>query len=152
MRGPIARGVIAVMPMESLGFHGACLSHVGRVREHNEDALVIAGLMVFGTSMPEPIECALRHGTSWGIAVADGMGGASAGEVASRKTVEAFAGLTTWSMVNVTELLKRLNDQFYELGRQDPALTGMGSAVAGLCCGIDGSFAFNVGVTKQESQ
>ncbi len=70
----------------------ACLSDVGRVRKANEDAFVVADLTE-AEIFDEPIEMEdLRirmHG--YLFAVADGLGGAQAGEVASRMAVGQLA-------------------------------------------------------------
>ena len=63
---------------------------IGRAREHNEDAFVAAD---FATLAPlAPLPAALRFGATGAgplLMVADGMGGAAAGEVASAMAVSA---------------------------------------------------------------
>ncbi len=66
-------------------------SDVGAVRKNNEDAFVIADLMVSAPihSMSKPIELAVgTRGVL--LAVSDGMGGAQAGEVASALTLHCL--------------------------------------------------------------
>jgi serine/threonine protein phosphatase PrpC len=67
----------------------ACLTDKGRVRPGNEDAFVIADLDAGEiTSTPGELLTPAIDKSDLLIAVADGMGGAQAGEVASRLAVE----------------------------------------------------------------
>jgi serine/threonine protein phosphatase PrpC len=61
---------------------------VGRTREHNEDAFLVAELATGHSSLDDRLErhVATGHGTLF--MVADGMGGAAAGEIASAMAVE----------------------------------------------------------------
>jgi protein phosphatase len=75
-------------PPGAIVFHAFAHSDVGRTREHNEDAFVVADL-----ARGEPLhfdhvrtERASSRGTLF--MVADGMGGAAAGEIASEMAVE----------------------------------------------------------------
>lgn len=84
-------------------------SHEGRVRDHNEDR-ALAGPDV--------------------IAVADGMGGASAGEVAADMAVERVASLG--APVTGTELadaIERANAEIFAAAGADPAKAGMGTTI-----------------------
>lgn len=65
---------------ECLGAH--LISDVGKKREHNEDSCILC--------VPEDPALCQEHGLLF--AVADGMGGASAGERASRLALEIIAG------------------------------------------------------------
>lgn len=93
----------------------AARSHVGLLREGNEDALYAGpGL----------------------LAIADGMGGHVAGEVASSVVIDTMAGLDT---TGAGELLRRLdsavraaNDRLRDLVRRDPRLDGMGTTLTAL--------------------
>src|SRR3982750_4728571 len=65
---------------------------VGRTREHNEDAFVVADLSTNNPTLQTEVR---RHtlgpkGTLF--MVADGMGGAAAGEIASAMAVEVVLG------------------------------------------------------------
>lgn len=91
-------------------------SHQGRVRDHNEDAL-LAGPDVF--------------------AVADGMGGHAGGEVASALAVAGLAALDGLlgapdPAATVVEALRRANTAILARSRAQPGLAGMGTTVAGI--------------------
>jgi len=77
-----------ITPPGAVAFHVFAHSDVGRTREHNEDAFVVADL-----ARGEPLhfdhlrsERVSERGTLF--MVADGMGGAAAGEIASEMAVE----------------------------------------------------------------
>ncbi|MFL6151464.1 MAG: PP2C family protein-serine/threonine phosphatase [Ornithinibacter sp.] len=87
---------------------------VGRVRDHNEDALLDEGLV---------------------FAVADGMGGHAAGEVASRIAIEALAHLVDHPPSregDVVAALREANDGILRSQERDPGQRGMGTTVTGL--------------------
>ncbi len=87
------------------------LSDVGRQREANEDSYVVAS----------PV-----------FVVADGMGGAQAGEVASRTAAEVFEqpddeGGTPEEWLS--RLTREANRRIYELARNDSSRRGMGTTL-----------------------
>jgi PPM family protein phosphatase len=98
---------VAVAVIEEVG-----LTDVGRQRQSNEDSFVEA----------PPL-----------FAVADGMGGARAGEVASRMAVEAFAdsgGVGDEPEARLAEIARAANRRIYELARSDPgSYRGMGTTL-----------------------
>ncbi len=107
---------------------------VGRVRDHNEDSLIADG-MVF--------------------AVADGMGGHAAGEVASRIAVEALATLVEHPPTrteDVADVLREANDGILRSQERDPEQRGMGTTVAGLTVvdagGREHWVVFNIGDSR----
>jgi protein phosphatase len=108
-------------------------THQGRVRDHNEDAL-LAGPHVF--------------------AVADGMGGHAGGEVASAIAVAGLAELGDLHAVEdptarLTEALDRINDEIRRRARQDGAVAGMGTTVAGIARLSGGRLlVFNLGDSR----
>ena len=84
---------------------------VGRQRDVNEDALVL-----------EPPF----------FAVADGMGGAKAGEVASSMAADAFAGESDSgepAEAQLTRILREANRRIYERAATDDSHRGMGTTV-----------------------
>jgi PPM family protein phosphatase len=88
----------------------AVRTDTGRQRNANEDSLFTAAPL---------------------FVVADGMGGAQAGEVASKAAAESFAqGLPEAPPERVLEeTIEGANRTIYELARKDPSLAGMGTTI-----------------------
>ena len=87
-------------------------THVGKVRHNNEDSLIVIEPETF--------------------VVADGMGGASAGEVASRMLVETVKNFLTnspapWDETILAQAVTRANDDIWNLSRQNEDYRGMGT-------------------------
>lgn len=93
---------------------GAC-TDVGRLRQSNEDALLLA----------EPV-----------FAVADGMGGARAGEVASAMAVAALHGFAGGEQ-DLAVAIEEVNRRIHAAAQGDAALHGMGTTITAAM--IDGS-------------
>jgi PPM family protein phosphatase len=94
------------------------LSHVGVVRDGNEDSL-FAGHQL--------------------LAVADGVGGSAYGEVASATTLSVFAPLNDLPPESIDDPLAALrgavttaNDRLREMTEHDPKLAGMGTTLTAL--------------------
>jgi protein phosphatase len=85
----------------------AGLSHPGRRRRRNEDAFVVS----------PPL-----------FAVADGMGGARAGEIASRLAAAAVRE-EEGDRVDVTEVIREANRRVFERARDDASASGMGTTM-----------------------
>jgi PPM family protein phosphatase len=95
------------------------LTDVGRQRSANEDALFEAG----DTQL---------------FAVADGMGGARAGEVAAKAAVEELDELPRSGTVGERELaavVEQANRRIYELSQGDESLAGMGTTMTAVSVG-----------------
>ena len=93
------------------------LSHVGRHRQGNEDSYFMAA----------PV-----------YAVADGMGGAQASEVASRIAVEAFESTHaagTGPEALLAEIARVANHRIHELARSDQSRAGMGTTLSAVMVG-----------------
>jgi PPM family protein phosphatase len=132
----------------------AGMSHVGRVRPNNEDHYLV---IRFGRSMhtllsnlPPGFVPDQAEETGIGMAVADGMGGIAAGEVASRMALSTLVNLclTTpdWFlrlgdreieivMERMADRFRRIADVLAEQGRRDPTLEGMGTTMT-LACSV----------------
>ena len=90
-------------------------THVGRVREGNEDSLFPADS---GTSDGPVI-----------LMVADGMGGAVAGEVASSVAVEADSAQPADDETSPEDRVVAANRAVIDATREDPSLAGMGTTM-----------------------
>jgi protein phosphatase len=97
----------------------ADITNTGRVRRNNEDSYIVE----------PPL-----------FVLADGMGGAQAGEVASRLTIEAFAPFpaTGGPEDRLRGAISEANRRVVERGRNDPKTAGMGSTVTAAL--VDGEF------------
>lgn len=124
------------------------LSDQGKVRTNNEDTFFVARfdrtMRSLLTNLPDGDYPAVSTETSYGMLVADGMGGHAAGEVASRTAVRILLDLVLqtpdWIMQLDDHLMKeifRLTDQrvreiqdnLAEQARVDPDLSGMGTTL-----------------------
>jgi|SRR5208283_3518580 len=123
----------------------AQLSDTGRERDHNEDFL--------GYVQPETAEEARSRG--WILALADGVGGQDAGEIASHAAVEhVLAGFRAARPGEpLTALLPRLvrsaNQHVYELGRSSsPGGTSMASTFVACALRYDRAVVAHAGDSR----
>jgi serine/threonine protein phosphatase PrpC len=88
----------------------AAVTDPGRTRRHNEDAYVIE----------PPL-----------FAIADGMGGAQAGEVASRLATAALkeGGANGGGERRIADLIQEANRRVYDRSSSDPNTSGMGTTI-----------------------
>ncbi len=114
-------------------------SDLGRTREHNEDSFLVADLTAQKASLlPEVREHRLGPKGSL-IVVADGMGGAAAGEVASdmaTKTIYEHL-VTQWAAdtentpqrfaYRLKEAVELANQRIHAYAKQHPEVKGMGT-------------------------
>ena len=108
----------------------AALSDVGRQRQANEDSFVEA----------PPF-----------FAVADGMGGAKAGEVASQIAVEAFdevEGTPDEPEGGLREIAQSANRRIYDLAQAEESRRGMGTTLTAALVGPDGVSLGHVGDSR----
>ncbi|MFG2293058.1 PP2C family protein-serine/threonine phosphatase [Streptomyces sp. NPDC048603] len=126
------------------------LSHAGLVREHNEDSLVIGPWTLCGTVTENPQTLVFRRGTPLCVAVADGLGGQPAGEVASALVVRnlSILGPSLDGEDTVRRALEACNEAVYAAADGDPALLTMGTTVAGVVVLADSLLTFNVGDSR----
>ncbi|MCE9634737.1 MAG: Stp1/IreP family PP2C-type Ser/Thr phosphatase [Planctomycetes bacterium] len=118
--------------------HVVGITDVGRVREHNEDAFLVfdreAGKpLVPGVTLDTDVKSAIL------LVVCDGMGGAAAGEVASKMASERVAGMlaaadyATATPDVITTLMDRsvqqANTEIFEKARSDAEKKGMGTTL-----------------------
>ena len=86
----------------------AHLSDTGRVRHHNEDRSVASSRI---------------------LAVADGMGGANAGEVAAQVAVDSVNALSAVDPESVRRAIERANRAIRRMASEDPDMSGMGTTM-----------------------
>lgn len=126
------------------------LSHAGLVRDHNEDSLVVGPWTLCGTVTENPQTLLFPLGTPLVVAVADGLGGQPAGEVASALVVRHLASLgpSLDGEEAVRDALKMCNHAVYAAAGGDPDLETMGTTVAGAVVLPKSLLTFNVGDSK----
>jgi protein phosphatase len=121
-------------------------SDQGKTREHNEDCFLVADLTARQASLqPEVREHTVGERGSL-IVVADGMGGAAAGEIASQMATETIFDhlVATWCKddertpqqfaYRLKEAVEHANRAIHEYAREHPEVRGMGttSTTAGI--------------------
>ncbi|MCQ4082553.1 protein phosphatase 2C domain-containing protein [Streptomyces sp. RB6PN25] len=128
----------------------SALSHVGLVRENNEDSLVVGPWTLCSSVTENPQTLLFALGTPLVVAVADGLGGQPGGEVASSLVVRRLArvGGSLHSTSAVREGLESCNRAVYEAADEYPGLGRMGTTVAGVVVLPDAMLAFNVGDSR----
>jgi len=114
---------------------------LGRTRDHNEDAFLVADLSTGNASLQPEVR---RHkiGPRGSLfMVADGMGGAAAGELASAMATDLIYRhmATSWAgdpvpspdqfAFRMREAVELANGQIYTYARQHPEVRGMGTTV-----------------------
>ncbi|TGB15707.1 PP2C family serine/threonine-protein phosphatase [Streptomyces sp. MZ04] len=126
------------------------LSHPGLMRDHNEDSLAVGPWTLCGTDTENPQTLGFPLGTPLVVAVADGIGGQPAGEVASSLVVRHLAsiGPTLDSGQAVRDALHACNHSVYAAADRDPELTTMGTTVAGVVVLPTELLVFNVGDSR----
>lgn len=115
---------------------------VGQIREHNEDNFVVADLSTASRLVTNDNHAADLAGRGLLLGVCDGMGGAAAGEVASKLAVDLiFSSLSGATVQNPDDLAHGLvqaveaaGRKIYQEARSDRSRRGMGttSTVAAL--------------------
>jgi serine/threonine protein phosphatase PrpC len=141
-------------------FHCVGLTDVGRVREHNEDNFLVANLAAgkrgaSGEALSGPVE---QRGLA--LVVADGMGGAAAGEVASQMAVDmlhdefknADLGGTVRTEQNVIALLEsainKANEAIFRKGQESKDHQGMGTTLTAAVVLGDSLYLSQVGDSR----
>jgi protein phosphatase len=138
----------------------AALTDVGLVRQNNEDSYFICDVVRGTRHTPPPASgegTAETNGQGVLVAVADGMGGALAGEVASRmameelgRVAEALKGVADADAARtlVGEGILRANRAIFEASTNDPELRGMGTTLTVALLREGRVYWFQVGDSK----
>jgi PPM family protein phosphatase len=103
----------------TLRFRAGATTDVGRVREHNEDGYLVDDTLGL-------------------VAVADGMGGHRAGEVASAAALDALR-IAFGAGASIDGAVSAANEIVYEQSIADRNLRGMGTTLTAGALGIDGT-------------
>lgn len=115
----------------------ASRTHRGRIRNNNEDSLLLERPSLF--------------------AIADGMGGYNAGEVASRLALEKLKeekedlyGRNGFGLVSkLYQIIRDINEEVYGKARSDSCYDGMGTTLCGIYFNGQGKgYVFNVGDSR----
>jgi protein phosphatase len=127
----------------------SALSHVGLLRENNEDQFCVTkmsrALETMLSSLPAGDVPERAEEINYVMIVADGMGGHAAGELASRMAISALVGLALdlpyWFVKldpetgarelerRARELVQQVGEVIFKRGRDDSSLRGMGSTL-----------------------
>jgi len=119
---------------------------LGRTREHNEDAFLVADLTLGRSSLHSEVRTIPVGARGVLLLVADGMGGAAAGELASAMAADLIYGhlAGTWSkesedspdhfILRLREAVELANLQIHSYAKDHPEVRGMGTTatVAGV--------------------
>lgn len=126
------------------------LTHRGAIRPANEDAVVMGALTVASANMTSPVRCVLPVSEPVILAVADGIGGQAAGEIASEHAVHRMAemGPRLNGPEEIAQLLSNIDEEIKDHALQHTEFSGMGTTVAGVLLNSDGNFWFNVGDSR----
>jgi serine/threonine protein phosphatase PrpC len=151
--GPEPGDVEDVLPPARISADVAALSHAGRVRDQNEDSYAVFRMGRFlervASNIPEDALSSHHEESSWLLAVADGLGGHSGGEVASRTALISFMQLILrsprWALrlddpatreADIAALFKRaraylagVHDALRARAASDTELEGMGTTL-----------------------
>ena len=121
---------------------------LGRTREHNEDTFLVADLSTGNASLHPEVRLHEVGPRGSLFMVADGMGGAAAGELASAMAADLIYRhlATAWASdedasperfaYRMKEAVELANQQIYSYAREHPEVRGMGTTVT--AAGING--------------
>jgi PPM family protein phosphatase len=134
-----------------MGKLAACvLTHRGAVRQHNEDAVVVGSCTITEIDDAAVHTVTLETDRPVVVAVADGLGGHAAGEIAAGHAVRRLAqvGAGLGSAEEISEALRSLDEEIGSLSQLDPRIHGMGSTIVGLVVTDADTWWFNVGDSR----
>lgn len=120
----------------------SAVSDKGCVRQNNEDMILVGEKFIRDSNFKIVIDLDNLNPPFLMVAVADGMGGMEAGEIASQLTLQMFKdnitndlqlGLDHNSLQDyIDALCKKIHNHILQISDTDPSRKGMGSTLAGL--------------------
>jgi PPM family protein phosphatase len=123
-------------------------THQGRRRADNEDSITVGG-WVSDVAMSGPRRSRHELTAPFLVAVADGMGGHTAGEVASRYAIKRLAAESlAGGERDVAATLIAINAELYQAMAAEPAYCGMGTTAVGLLLTPSQAIWFNLGDSR----
>lgn len=121
-----------------------CATDKGLAREHNEDAFVFDAYAAQSGQFQKEFEQ-----ETFLAAVADGVGGNDAGEIASMLCAKALSDLTLpVSAEGLNDVVQSINREIIRLSEEKPAQKEMATTVAGIAASGGRLYVFNVGDSR----
>lgn len=115
----------------------------GMVREKNEDCFLV------NSEVKNNGELYVSNVNNFVIAVADGMGGARGGEIASFLVLDSLSDINVEdSFLDIRKKLKEINQRVNNYAKSNKDLYGMGSTLVGLLYNQHKSIIFNLGDSR----
>ena len=107
-------------------FNISAFTHVGTVRESNQDNILVNGQVLNEgeVHLSEQDQCVCF--------VADGVGGNKAGDFASHFVLEKLKSETDFSFPNIENALQKINEELLSTSRTNNELTGTATTLTGL--------------------
>jgi len=133
---------------------------VGMAREHNEDSFLVANLTTREASLQPEVRSHELGTRGTLFMVADGMGGAAAGEFASEMATETVAShmMEAWGndqeateqrfAYRLKEAVEIANSRIYEYARAHPENRGMGTTTTAAGCLSGSLFLTQIGDSR----
>lgn len=121
------------------------ITHKGHVRTNNEDSFMLNQEIVINGSLEKVLAAPFL------AAVADGMGGQNAGEVAANIALEELANepLPATEMEIRQRLEQEIQQKLYSYMRENAATSGMGATIAGILVGeAEETLIFHIGDSR----
>jgi PPM family protein phosphatase len=123
------------------------ICHRGLLRAENQDCITVAG-WVSDVVMSAPRVSRHSLAEPLLIAVADGMGGGPAGDIAARYAVKRLAMANLPTQDDIVASLVAINSELYHTMAAAPQLRSMGTTVVGLLLTTHRAIWFNVGDSR----
>lgn len=135
------------------------VSHIGNSRANNEDNFLIRKKIMdldtikrFSAQFPSVCQTCRGKSDNTLLAVSDGMGGHSSGEMASYLTVKRLYENCSEIVGNggedICRIISEINRAVFDESQNNPEYKGMGATLCGFVCGNDKIIGFNVGDSR----